>query len=155
MKTDEKTIGDLFPNLPPEYAEPFKKLHQTMRDNLPSGFETTFGKGTVEYVVPHTLYPAGYHCNPKSPLPFASIAPRKNSINVYHMGVYADPELLEWFQTEYPKHGKRKLDMGKSCIRFKKPDEIPYDLVGQLMRKMSVDQWIELYEKNVRSPRTR
>ncbi len=155
MKTDEKPIDDLFTNLAPEYAEPFKKLHQAVSDNLPTGFETIVGKGTIEYVVPHTLYPAGYHCNPKSPLPFASIAPRKNSIHLYHMGVYADHELLEWFQAEYPKHDKRKLDMGKSCIRFKKPDEIPFDLIGQLMRKMTVNQWIELYQKNLRTPRSR
>ena len=96
--------------------------------------------------MPHKLYPAGYHCNPKEPLPFAGIASQKGSINLYHMGIYADPKLLKWFQDEYPKHCKQKLDMGKSCIRFKKLDDIPYRLIGDLMKKISLKDWIETYE---------
>jgi hypothetical protein len=98
------------------------------------------------YVVPHSLYPAGYHCDPKLPLPFAGLASQKNSINFYHMGLYANKELYDWFVGEYPKHSKQKLDMGKSCIRFKKPDDIPYVLIGTLMKKISVKDWIHLYE---------
>jgi hypothetical protein len=102
------------------------------------------------YVVPHHLYPAGYHCKPSEPLPFVSIASQKNSINFYHMGIYADATLLNWFVAEYPKHSKQKLDMGKSCIRFKKPEYIPYELLGQLMQKMTAAQWIALYERNLK-----
>lgn len=104
----------------------------------------------IGYVVPHTLYPSGYHCKPSEPLPFASLASQKASINFYHMGIYAKPELLEWFVTQYPKHSSQKLDMGKSCIRFKKPEHIPYDLIGELMTKMSVEEWINLYESNLK-----
>jgi hypothetical protein len=98
------------------------------------------------YVIPHSLYPAGYHCKPIEPLPFAGIASQKNFISFYHMGIYSDPKLLEWFVSEYPKHSKQKLDMGKSCIRFKKVAEIPYQLIGELMTKMSSQEWINLYE---------
>jgi hypothetical protein len=104
----------------------------------------------IGFVVPHEIYPNGYHCDPKLPLPFANIASQKNFIGFYHMGIYANPELLEWFVKEYPKHSDTKLDMGKSCVRFKKMDKIPYDLIGKLMRKMSVDNWIKLYEQNIK-----
>ena len=103
--------------------------------------------GFISYVVPHSLYPAGYHCNPKEPLPFMSIASQKNFVAVYHMGVYADQELLNWFVQEYPKHMKTKLDMGKSCIRFKKMDQIPYALIGELSKKITVEQWIRICDK--------
>jgi hypothetical protein len=99
------------------------------------------------YVVPFSLYPSGYHCDPKLPLPFFSLASQKNFIALYHMGIYANPELLEWFVSEYPKHSKQKLDMGKSCIRFKKMDQIPYDLIAELLTKISPEEWIEIYEK--------
>ena len=102
--------------------------------------------GMLCYCVPHSKYPAGYHCNPTQPLPFVSVASQKNFIALYHMGVYSMPELLKWFTDEFPKHSKKKLDMGKSCIRFKKPDEIPYELIGQLMKKITPDKWIEVYE---------
>jgi hypothetical protein len=98
------------------------------------------------YSVPHSRYPAGYHCNPEQPLPFISVASQKNFIALYHMGIYADPELLAWFTAEYPKHSKTKLDMGKSCIRFKKPEAIPFALIAELAGKMTPDQWIERYE---------
>ncbi len=103
--------------------------------------------GMIGYVVPHTLYPKGYHCKPTDPLPFMNIASQKNFIAVYHMGLYADPQLLKWFTQEYPKHSTQKLDMGKSCIRFKKPDQIPFKLLGELAAKMTPTQWIQLYEK--------
>ena len=102
--------------------------------------------GGFGYVVPHSLYPAGYHCKPSEPLPFAGLASQKNSINFYHMGIYADTKLYDWFVSEYPKHCKLKLDMGKSCIRFKKPDQIPFELMGQLMQKMTAEEWIKIYE---------
>jgi len=102
----------------------------------------------IGYVVPHSIFPEGYHCDPKLPLPFVSIASQKNFIALYHMGIYANPKLLDWFVSEFPKHSKSKLDMGKSCIRFKKAEQIPYDLIGELMQKTSVQDWIKLYQDN-------
>ena len=100
----------------------------------------------IGYVVPHSLYPAGYHCDPKLPLPFMALAAQKNSINFYHMGIYSDSLLLNWFLTERPKHTAMKLDMGKSCIRFKKYDQIPYQLIGELVQKISVEKWLNVYK---------
>ncbi|MEY3850255.1 MAG: hypothetical protein RJA38_696 [Bacteroidota bacterium] len=125
-----------------------KKLQALTKKNLPKGFEEEMSYGMIGYVVPHKLYPAGYHCDPKLPLPFLSIASQKNFIALYHMGMYAKPELLDWFTSEYPKHCKSKLDMGKSCVRFKKMEDIPYALLEELMKKMTVADWISIYEKN-------
>ncbi|MBL7827918.1 MAG: DUF1801 domain-containing protein [Saprospiraceae bacterium] len=128
-----------------------ERLRETILENIPPDFQECMNYGFIGYVVPHSLYPKGYHCDPKLPLPFVNIAAQKNFIAVYHMGIYANPALLEWFVTEYPKHCKSKLDMGKSCIRFKKAQEIPFELIAQLMRKMTADQWIEMYETSFRS----
>ncbi|MBC8090342.1 MAG: DUF1801 domain-containing protein [Phycisphaerae bacterium] len=146
MKANGKSIDEILNNLPADRAEPFHKLHNVIAKNLPKGFEPGISYGGLGYVVPHTLYPAGYHCKPSEPLPFAGIASQKDSINFYHMGIYADPKLLNWFVSEYPKHSSQKLDMGRSCVRFKKLDRIPYKLIGELMKKVSVTQWIETYE---------
>jgi hypothetical protein len=146
MKTPGKTVLDILVNVPKDRVEPFNKLHDVIVKNLPKGFEPATSYGGLGYVVPHTLYPAGYHCKPSEPLPFAAIASQKDSINFYHMGIYSDPKLLKWFVSEYPKHSAQKLDMGKSCVRFKKLDQIPYKLIGELMKKMTVKDWIEKYE---------
>lgn len=145
-KSKPKTVKDILISLPVDRAEPFNKLHDVIVKNLPKGFEPAISYGGLGYVVPHTRYPAGYHCKPSEPLPFAGIASQKQSINFYHMGIYADPKLLKWFVGEYPKHSAQKLDMGKSCVRFTKLDQIPYKLIGELMKKITVKQWIERYE---------
>ncbi|WP_435579631.1 iron chaperone [Gilvibacter sp.] len=150
MKVNANTIEEYFQAIPEERQPYMKKLHQTIVDNLPDGFQVGMSYGMVGYVVPHSLYPAGYHCDPKLPLPFISIASQKNFIALYHMGIYANPELLQWFQEEYPKHVKTKLDMGKSCIRFKKPEVIPYDLIGELCRQMDPQKWIDIYESVIK-----
>ncbi len=150
MKAMGTTVEQILTNLPEDRIEAFNKLHNTILKNMPKGFEAAISYGGLGYVVPHSIYPAGYHCKPIEPLPFAGLASQKNSINFYHMGIYSDPKLLEWFVAEYPKHSKQKLDMGKSCIRFKKFDQIPYDLIAQLMKKMSVKDWIGIYEKNLK-----
>lgn len=150
MKIEANTPDEYMQNIPEERKAPMEKLRKTVLDNLPKGFEETLQYGMPSYVVPHSLYPAGYHCKPSDALPFASIASQKNFIALYHSGIYAEPSLLKWFQEEYPKHCKRKLDMGKSCIRFKKPEEIPFDLIAELMRKMTPQDFIDLYEKNVK-----
>jgi hypothetical protein len=150
MKANGNTVNEILLNLPEDRIEPFTKLHKTILKNLPKGFEAAISYGGLGYVVPHKLYQPGYHCKPIEPLPFAGLASQKNSINFYHMGIYANAELLSWFQKEYPKHSKQKLDMGKSCIRFKKFDEIPFDLIGELMKKMTVEDWIALYESKLK-----
>lgn len=150
MRIEATSPTDYLSKVPEERQEYMNRLRQTILDNLPAGFEETMSYGMIGYVVPHSKYPAGYHCDTKLPLPFISIASQKNFVALYHMGIYAHPELMEWFTTEYPKHNKRKLDMGKSCIRFKKPAEMPFDLIGQLVGKMTADEWIEIYEANVK-----
>jgi uncharacterized protein YdhG (YjbR/CyaY superfamily) len=126
------------------------RLRQTVLENLPHGFVEEMNYGMIGYVVPHTKYPAGYHCDTKMPLPFMNIASQKNHIALYHMGIYTKPDLMDWWKNEYSRHVKTKLDMGKSCIRFKKPETIPFALIGDLVQKMSCDEWIELYERYVK-----
>lgn len=132
--------------IPAERQAAFSKLRQTIIQHIPSGFQESMAYGMLGYAVPHSIYPAGYHCDPKQALPFVGIASQKNFIAFYHMGIYANPSLLEWFVGEFPKHSKKKLDMGKSCVRFKKPEDIPFDLIGELMSKMTVQDWIDKYE---------
>lgn len=148
MQSKAASVAQYLSEVPEERMEAMEKLRQTIKENLPAGFSEGMGYGMIGYAVPHSTYPAGYHCDPKLPLPFVSIASQKNNIALYHMGIYADPELLKWFQEEYPKHSKTKLDMGKSCIRFKKVDQIPYPLIAELMSKVTVEDWIATYEKN-------
>jgi hypothetical protein len=136
--------------IPEDRIPYFKKLRQTILDNIPKGFEEQMSYGMIGYVVPKSIYPNGYHCDTKLPLPFINIASQKNFIALYHLGIYANKEMLDWFVAEYPKHCKRKLDIGKSCLRFKKAEEIPFDLIAELMQKMTIEQWIELYEKNIK-----
>ena len=143
------TTPDEYLELIPDDRKPaMNKLRQTILSNLPKGFEETMSYGMVGYVVPHSVYPPGYHCDPKLPLPFISIASQKNFVAFYHMAIYADKDLNDWFIAEYQKHSKSKLDMGKSCIRFKTPDQIPFALIGELTHKISAEKWIEIYESN-------
>lgn len=133
-------------NLPEDRKEVMQKLRNSIIENIPQGFEEVMSYGMLGFVVPHSIYPKGYHCNPKLPLPFINLASQKNFIALYHMGIYADEKLFNWFVAEYPKHCKAKLDMGKSCIRFKKMDDIPFELIGELAGKVSVANWIKTYE---------
>ena len=134
--------------VPGDRKEVIQKLRKSILENLPTGFNEKMSYGMIGFVVPYSIYPDGYYCDPKLPLPFISIASQKNFVALYHMGMYADNNLLQWFSAEYPKHSTPKLDMGKSCIRFKKVNEIPYKLIGELVGKMSVKEWIKLYETN-------
>ena len=147
MTYQASTPSEYLNAIPEERRAAFGKLRETIVENIPDGFREQMSYGMIGYVVPHELYPPGYHCDPKLPLPFVNIASQKNFIALYHMGIYATPELHDWFVSEYPKHAKGKLDMGKSCIRFKKPDDIPFDLIGQLMRKVTVEDWVACYTK--------
>ncbi len=155
MKANGKTVNEILASIPAERKEAFNMLHQVIVKNLPKGFEAAISYGGLGYVVPHSIYPGGYHCKPSEPLPFAGIASQKNSINFYHMGIYSDLKLLDWFVKEYPRHSKQKPDMGKSCVRFNKMNDIPYTLIGELMKKMSVKDWIKIYESKLKKPVTR
>lgn len=146
MQSSAQTVTAYLDEIPEERKAAFLRLRETMVRNIPEGFSEQISYGMLGFVVPHSLYPNGYHCDPKLPLPFAGLASQKHFIALYHMGIYANPELLQWFVTEYPKHSKQKLDMGKSCIRFKKWDQIPFDLIAELMKKMTVTDWINCYE---------
>lgn len=150
MTSKVSTPEEYISELPKDRVLVMEKLRTTIIENLPTGFEEMMNYGMIGYVVPHSIYPDGYHCSPELPLPFLSIASQKNFIGLYHMGIYANEKLLNWFVTEYPNHVNTKLDMGKSCIRFKKIDQIPYELIAELARKMTVLEWIEIYEKAIK-----
>lgn len=146
MQYAAKTVEEYLEQIPADRKPVMEKLADTIRKNLPPGFSEEINYGMIGWVVPHSLFPAGYHCDPKQPLPFVNIASQKNFIALYHMGIYTDTPLMKWFTEEFPKHSKTKLDMGKSCIRFKKPDQIPFELIGELMQKISPEKWINIYE---------
>lgn len=150
MQIKADTPEQYIEQLPEERKEVIENLRKVISENLPDGFEETINYGMIGYVVPFSVYSDGYHAGPKQPLPFINIASQKNFVAVYHMGIYADEKLMDWFLKEYPKHNKLKLDMGKSCIRFKKIDQIPYNLIGELVRKMSSEEWINIYETSIK-----
>lgn len=147
MQSKAITVDEYVNELPADRQSAITKLRKIIKKNLPKGFKEEMNYGMIGYVVPHSLYPPGYHCDPKTPLPFLSVASQKNSINIYHMGIYSDPKLLAWFQKAYAENVPGKLDMGKSCVRFKKPELIPYELIGELSSKMTPQQWIDMYVK--------
>lgn len=150
MKYEAKTVDEYIAALPPERIDAVLKLRNLIAENLPPGFEETLSYGMPAWVVPFSAYPAGYHCNPKEPLPFISLASQKNFISFYHMGLYAKPEIIEWFESVYGRLGIGKLDMGKCCIRFKNPGKIPWELVAELCGKISLDEWVKAYEKSLK-----
>ncbi|SFT43269.1 protein of unknown function (DU1801) [Lishizhenia tianjinensis] len=150
MQYKANTPEEYIAQIPEERREVIQKLREIINENIPEGFKETISYGMLGWVVPHDIYPSGYHCTPELPLPFLSLASQKNFIGFYHMGIYANPELYKWFVEEYPKHSKYKLDMGKSCLRLKRMNDIPYDLIKETVQKMTVQDWIDLYEKNLK-----
>lgn len=151
MQLQALTVEDYLASLPEDRKKPMSQLRETIIQNLPSGFVEAITYSSIGYIVPHSLYPSGYHCAPKQALPFLNIASQKNFIAVYHMGMYADLNIMNWFASEYAKYSKTKLDIGKSCIRFKKVEAIPYELIGELASKISPEQWIALYEALIKN----
>ena len=147
MISKSVTVDEYINELPEERREAILKLRQLLKSKLPKGFQEQMAYGMITYVVPHSLYPQGYHAKPAQALPFISLGSQKNYIALHHMGLYANETLLNWFQTEYAKASKFKLDMGKGCVRFKKPEHIPYELIAELAEKVSVKDWISEYEK--------
>jgi len=134
----------------PESRKPsFLRLLKIVKEFLPQGFEICFNYGMIGFIIPLSRYPEGYHVKANTLLPFINLANQKNFIALYHMGLYANKELMNWFLNEFPSHSKRKLDMGKSCIRFKKPEEIPFALIKELVQKMTCEDWIACYESQI------
>jgi hypothetical protein len=147
MQSKSKTVPEYIDTLPANRKQIISAIRKIILKNLPKGFQEEMNYGMIGYVVPHKIYPDGYHCDPTLPLPFLGLASQKNFIAIYHMGIYAQPKLLEWFQDEWRVHSTKKLDMGKSCIRIKKPEDVPLDLIGELVTKLTPQQWIGIYEK--------
>jgi hypothetical protein len=150
MQSQAASVDQYLDELPAERQAPMRRLRELLRGHLPPGFEECMGYGMPAYVVPHRLYPAGYHCDPKLPLPFISLASQKQAITLYHMGLYSDSDLLAWFQAEHARINPRKLDMGKCCIRYKKPEHIPFELIGALAARWTPQDWIQRYEQALR-----
>lgn len=148
--TKEAEIQAYIDEVSEDRKEAFLELYETVRTHIPKGFEEQLSYGSIGFVVPKSIYPQGYHCTPELPLPFVSIASQKSHIALYHMGIYMMPDVLDWFVAEYPKHSKYKLDMGKSCIRFKRMNAIPYGLIAELMHKITVDVYVNQYEKIIK-----
>jgi len=153
MQSTAKTPNEYIDSLPEERKKVMTELRKAIKKSIDKNFSEGMGYGMMGYSVPHKIYPAGYHCDPKLPLPFMGLASQKNFVAVYHMGVYADKKLMAWFVKEFPKHSKSKLDMGKSCIRFKKMNDVPVKLIGELAGKMSAKEWIATYEKALKTQR--
>ncbi len=147
MQSKATTVEAYIAELPEDRQKMINEFRKVIKKNLPKGFQECMNYGMIGWVVPHSKYPGGYHCNPKDPLPFMGLASQKNSVNFYHMGIYGDPKLLKWFTDEHAKASSKKLDMGKSCVRYKKAEDIPLKLIGELTAKISVDDWIARYEK--------
>lgn len=155
MQSKAATVDAYLAEVPEDRQKAMAKLRSVIKKNLPKGFKEGMGYGMMGWSVPHSIYPAGYHCNPKDPLPFMGLASQKNSINLYHMGIYANPKLLKWFQDAHAKASPKKLDMGKSCIRYKRPEDIPFELIGELASKITPQEWIEMYESAFRKGSTK
>jgi Domain of unknown function (DU1801) len=153
MQSKATTVDNYLAELPEDRQKAIAKLRQVIKKNLPKGFKEEMNYGMIGYVVPHSKYPAGYHCDPKMPLPFLNVASQKNTITVYHMGMYANPKIEKWFVEAYTKATGKKADKGKSCLRYKKPEDIPYDLIGELASKITLDEWINQYETVIKNSR--
>lgn len=154
MQSKAATIDEYIAGLPEDRKAVIIKLRKVIGKNIPKGFKEQMMYGMPGYVVPHSIFPAGYHCDPKLPLGFLSFGTQKHFIALYHMGIYGDPKLLKWFTDEYPKHCKNKLDMGKACIRFKNLEDIPYELIGELVGKVSVQEYVSGYESALKRTKT-
>jgi hypothetical protein len=147
VQSKAKTVAQYLAELPADRREAIDAVRKVILNNLPAGFEEAIQYGMIGYVVPHTLFPAGYHCDPSQPLCFAALASQKNYMAVYLMTVYGNKKTEEWFKKAYKATGK-KLDMGKSCVRFKKLDDLPLDVIGQAIARVPVKSYIKAYEES-------
>lgn len=133
---------------PEDRQEALNKLRKIILENLPLGYEETMQYGMITYVVPKSIFPAGYHVSPNEPLPFLSLANQKQYIALYHLGIYLQQDLLDWFTASYAALEIGKLDIGKSCIRLRNPAKIPYALIAELCRKLSPEDFVALYQRS-------
>jgi hypothetical protein len=147
MRSEATTVERYLDSLDPEWKGMIERLREILLENLPEGFEETMMYGMIGYAVPHSIYPDGYHVNPELPLPFINLAAQKNNISLYHMGLYGNENLERWFDQHYKEEVGKKPDMGKSCIRFKKEEDIPFKLLKELLQKITVDEYIRSYEE--------
>ncbi len=150
MQSKAKTVDQYIDELPDDRKKAISELRKVIKKNLPKGFAEEMSYGMIGYIVPLSMYPKGYHCNPSLPLPYMNLGSQKNFIALHSMSLYSSKKLLDWFTSEYPKHCKTKLDMGKACIRFKKLDDIPYKLIGELSSKITPQEWIDICEKVIK-----
>lgn len=152
MQSPATTVADYLASLPEDRRHMVETVRKVILDNLDSGYAEVMQYGMMGYVIPHSVYPAGYHCDPKQPVPFAAIASQKNYVSVYLMGVYVgcvgDEESsdAQWFREAWVASGKKKLDMGKACVRFRKLEDIALDVIGESIRRMPSQRYIERYE---------
>lgn len=150
MQSKAATVDEYIASLPEDRRTAISAIRKVVNKNLPKGFEERMSYGMMGWAVPLKTYPAGYHCDPKQPLPFMGLASQKQYISFYTMCLYSDENELEWFKNEWAKHSSKKLDMGKSCIRFKKPEDIPLTLIGELAARITPKQWIDIYESTMK-----
>ena len=149
MQSSTTTPEEYIATLPEDRQKIISQIRKTILKNLPKGYKEGMGYGMICYSVPDSIYPPGYHVDPKMPLGLISLASQKNHIALYHMCLYAGP-YLEWFQEEWKKVSTKKLDMGKSCIRFKKAEDVPLELIGRLAAKITPQEWIKIYEDAIK-----
>ena len=151
MQSTASNVDDYLAELPADRRVIVETVRKVILENLDSKYSETISYGMIGYAVPHSVFPAGYHCNPKQPLPFAGLASQKNYVALYLMGFYVgcsdtlETDDLTWFRAAWEASGKKKLDMGKACLRFKKLDDVALDVIGQAIRRMPADRYISRY----------
>jgi len=138
-------VKEFIDNLPDDRKKAVSELRKTINKHLPKGFNEGIGYNMLAWSVPHSMFPAGYHCDPSKPLMLMCLSATKGGISLHHMGLYGSTPLMNWFKSEWPKYSSKKLDMGKACIRFKRFEDVPLDLIGELATKLTPRQWVEQY----------
>lgn len=154
MQSNAVTVAEYLAELPPDRRLALSAVRKAVLESLDRGYEEGMQYGMIGYYVPHSMYPAGYHCDPRQPLPFAGLASRKNHMAIYLMSVYIDEASAAWFRQAWSKTGK-KLDMGKSCIRFKKLEDLPLDVIAEVIRRATAKKYIAAYQAALKSTASR
>lgn len=150
MRYKSENIDEYLQQLPEERREVINKLRKIIKENLPEGFEEKIQYDMISYVVPRETYLAGYHVDPSNELGFMAIGSQKNHVAIYSNAVYMFEDVNEWYLNEYSKHLTTKPDMGKSCLRFKNMNKMPYELIAELCQKITVDEFVKKYEETLK-----